>query len=101
MTNSDPPSTSTSTGTGEFQRKQLHVIATVQIEHGVVRSLSFACAEGGDPPGAGDVVEALTGKSVSEALKWFEGEDETSRDPAMEVLLEAFHRAVETCLDQQ
>ncbi|MFO8073480.1 MAG: hypothetical protein R6V85_16570 [Polyangia bacterium] len=101
MTNSDPSSTSRSTGTGEFQRKNLHVLATVEIAGGVIRSLGFACAEGGDPPGARDVVETLTGKSVSEALEWFEGEDEASRDPAMEVLLEAFHRAVETCLDQQ
>jgi hypothetical protein len=97
---------STITGTGEFEHRDRYVIATVEIGEGLIRSISF----GEDAPGGQKVCarlgDLLTGRSVSEALaltsqKVFEVCPEVCETRAHEVLLEAFHRAVEACLDQQ
>lgn len=94
------------TGTGEFEHRDRYVIATVEMKDGVIRSISF----GEDSSDGGTVCrrlgDLLTGKTVSEALgvtsqTVLENCPETCQARAHEVLLEAFHRAVESCLDQQ
>ena len=104
MRANDPPSSSVITGTGEFQRKDIHVIATVVIHGEVIRSCGFARADGGVPEGAADLSRLLKGHAIGEALRLVSeqsGESDVADPLSREVLVEAFHRAVETCLDQQ
>ena len=97
----DGGSASTVTGTGEFERRERHVLATVEIRNGVISSVGFASADGGSPEGADEVVRALLGRKVSEALELDPGALEQLPTATREVLMEAFYRAVETCLDPQ
>ena len=94
------------TGTGEFEHRDRYVIATVEMRDGIIHSISF----GEDSSDGGTVCQRLgvllTGKTVSEALEVtsqtvLENCPETCQARVHEVLLEAFHRAVESCLDQQ
>jgi hypothetical protein len=94
-------SASTVTGTGEFERRERHVLATVEIREGVIRSVGFASADGGVPEGSEDMVRLLIGRKVSEALELDPRSLERLPVATCEVLLEAFYRAVETCLDPQ
>lgn len=101
MTKTDAVSSSTVTGTGEFARKGQHVIAAVEIRGGVIRSVGFSTADDAVPAGADAVVALLVGRTVGEALAL---NAQSIRQPLTgieEVLFEAFHRAVETCLDPQ
>jgi hypothetical protein len=101
MKKNNPVSASTVTGTGEFARKEKHVIATVEIHGGVIRSAAFACADGAVPEGSEELVDMFVGRTVPEALA-LNAISFGQRVPELcEVLLEAFHRAVETCLDPQ
>lgn len=106
MTGEKEPSASTVTGTGEFEHRDRYVIATVVMKEGVIRSISF----GGEEPDGQRVCsrlgDMLTGRTVSDALSVtsqmvVETCPEVCEARAHEVLLEAFHRAVESCLDQQ
>ncbi len=106
MSPADPISSSTITGTGEFERKESHVVTTVEIKEDVILSVSFCFGNNADtePAGCTDVAGFLTGKNVSEALSVSpdllrENFPHCCGQPNHEVLLEAFHRAVETCLD--
>jgi hypothetical protein len=106
MSPADPTSSSTITGTGEFEYKDSHVIATVVIREGVILSVSFGLGSNADTEIAGctDVAGFLTGKNVSEALSVSpdllrENFPNCWEQQTHGVLLEAFHRAVETCLD--
>jgi hypothetical protein len=94
-------SASTVTGTGEFERREKHVIATVEIKSGVIHSVGFASADGAVPEGSDDVVQLLVGRTVSEALVIDTNALERYPRSTYEVLFEAFYRAVETCLDPQ
>jgi hypothetical protein len=94
-------SASTVTGTGEFERKEKYVIATVEIKSGVIRSVGFASADGAVPEGSDDVVRLLTGRTVSEVLAIDPKDLEGHPHADFEVLFEAFYRALETCLDPQ
>jgi hypothetical protein len=94
-------STSTVTGTGEFERKERYVIATVEIKGGVISSVSFASADNAVPEGSEEVVQALLGRTVNEALELDTTALERHPRATYEVLFEAFYRAVETCLDPQ
>jgi len=97
----DEASTSTVTGTGEFERKEKYVIATVEIKGGVIRSVGFASADGAVPEGSAEVVQVLIGRTVNEALELDTSALERYPRATYEVLFEAFYRAVETCLDPQ
>jgi hypothetical protein len=91
-------------GTGEFQRKDRHVIATVEMNGEVISSVGFTCVSGEEPSEAFDLVGLLTGRDVHEALRLLAADREAGDkggSEGREVLIEAFHRAVETCLDQQ
>jgi len=94
-------STSTVTGTGEFERREKYVIATVEIKSGVIHSIGFASADGTEPEGSDDVVRLLLGRTVEEALELDTSALESLPRATSEVLFEAFYRAVETCLDPQ
>jgi len=94
-------STSTVTGTGEFERREKHVIATVEIRSGVIHSLGFASADGAVPDGSDDITRLLTGRTVNEALIVDAAAFDRYPRATYEVLFEAFYRAVETCLDPQ
>ena len=106
MNPTDPTSSSTITGTGEFECKDSHVIATVVIKESVILSVSFGLGNNAttEIAGCADVAGFLTGKSVSDALSVSPDLLRESFPNCWEqqnhgVLLEAFHRAVETCLD--
>jgi hypothetical protein len=97
----DGASASTVTGTGEFERREKYVIATVEIKGGVIHSLGFASADGAVPDGSEEIVRMLVGRTVSEALELDTNTLEKQPRATYEVLFEAFYRAVETCLDPQ
>lgn len=91
-------------GTGEFQRKDWHVLAEIEMRGEVIARVDFTCVAGGVPPEAAALVELLAGRNVHEALRLLAADRETGdrgSDEGREVLVEAFLRAVETCLDQQ
>ncbi|MDD5306935.1 MAG: hypothetical protein PHU25_06390 [Deltaproteobacteria bacterium] len=97
---------STIIGQGEFELHDVHVLATVEVRGDTITSIHFAFVKGGEQPGAGDIVSLLQNKTVSKALE-VKAESERAAAgnrvgiTANEVLLEAFHRAVEACLAQQ
>jgi len=94
-------SASTVTGTGEFERKEKYVIATVEIKDGIIRSVGFASADDTVPEGSDDVVRLLVGHTVGEAMVIDPKVLEQHPRATYEVLFEAFYRALETCLDPQ
>jgi hypothetical protein len=106
MKNDDPVSGSTITGTGEFWRRDIHIVATVEVHDGVIRSLGFAFDDGRAVEGADEVVSQLTDHTVHDALEVHADPGAVAPDSQLgiaerEVLFEAFHRAVEACLDHQ
>jgi hypothetical protein len=104
MGSRDSDSSISVVGTGEFQRKDRHVLADVEMRGEVIARVGFTCAAGGEPPEAAALIALLTGREVHEALRLLAADRETGdrgADGGREVLIEAFHRAVETCLDQQ
>jgi hypothetical protein len=105
MSESEPASGSIVTGTGEFERDGIHVVASVEVRVGVIHGVGFSLEDGTEPPGAAEVAAKLVGRAVSEALEVNAGPECFSQEEpgieTREVLLEAFHRAVEACLDQQ
>jgi hypothetical protein len=101
MTMTDALSASTVTGTGEFSRKGQHVMAAVEIRNGAIQSVSFSSEDGRVPDGAEAVIRILIGRTVVEALEVKPLSLAPLAPETYEVLLEAFYRAVETCLDPQ
>lgn len=105
MGNGEPYSGINITGTGEFERDGIHVISTVEVRVGTIHSVAFAAGDERVPPGSDEVVAQLVGQPVSTALAVNAGPDYFPKEglglETREVLLEAFHRAVESCLDQQ
>jgi len=105
MNERDSLSSSTLTGIGEFERKGVHIIATVVVHSGCVDSVSFASKSDDDVGGVAEVVKRLAGTPLSKALEitvnnWEDpGIVQLNKD-ILEVMLEAFYRAVETCLVQ-
>ncbi len=101
MKNDNAASASTVAGTGEFARKDQHVIAAVEIRGGVIHSVGFTTADGSIPSGSTELVRSLVGLTVKEALALDVNTMERHPSGICEVLFEAFYRAVETCLDPQ
>jgi hypothetical protein len=93
-------------GTGEFQRRNLHVIATVEMRGETICGVGFAALPEGEPvPASASELEALlANREVHDALQLLAADREAGDrgvSEEREVLIEAFHRAVESCLDQQ
>ena len=93
-------------GMGEFQLRDIHVIAKVEVQGGVVQKISFNSGAGEQIAEAGEIAEQLTGKALARALELKARDsneaDDRRGDNTVEVaLFEAFHRAVETYLDDE
>lgn len=92
-------------GTGEFQLRGVHVVARVQLQDGVVREIEFQSLNGQPISEAEQMARQLRGQPLSRALevkaKEVDAIDEPGESVAKVALLEAFHRAVEFCLDSQ
>lgn len=91
-------------GIGEFQLRDTHVIATVEVQNGIVQKIDFTSGSGGDLEGAKDIEFQLIGHPLSQALevkaRSDDGfEDRRSANTVEVAALEAFHRAVEAYLD--
>lgn len=91
-------------GTGEFQLRDIYVIAKVEVQNGIVRKIDFASGSGGDLNGAKDIELQLTGQPLSQALEVKASgedglEDRRTANTVEVAALEAFHRAVEAYLD--
>lgn len=93
-------------GTGEFQLREAHVVARVEVQEGSVRKIEFTTAEGVDSGLADSISSALEGKPLSAALevkaKAVDGDQlHRGENTGKVALLEAFHRAVESCFDSE
>lgn len=93
-------------GQGEFQLKNVHVHATVEVQSGQIRRVEFKASEDGARVEAESVVSHLTGQTLAKALELKAGEvGDTAADQHEKLtqvaLLEAFHRAVEGYLDDE
>lgn len=92
-------------GTGEFELRDVYVVAKVEVRDGIVHSISFSAENGNEIPEADEVAGQLRGQPLSRALEVKAKEiDSISKqgEPIAKVaLLEAFHRAVEVCLDSE
>ncbi len=93
-------------GTGEFQLKDVYVVADVIVKNGIVKNIDFTSDVKEVMIEADQIAALLKGKQLSQAL----GVKATETDSVAEdhnesvarvALLEAFHRAVETCLDEE
>jgi hypothetical protein len=94
------------TGIGEFQLRDIHVIATVEVHNGIVRRIDFTTGSGGELVGAREIENQLKGHLLSQALEVKAGkedglENRHGRDTVEVAALEAFHRAVEAYLDSE
>jgi hypothetical protein len=91
-------------GTGEFELRNIYVVATVEVKDGIVQKIDFNSEQEDVTVEADRIAKQLKGQPLSRALEVnakdvdsFEVRDESD---ATVVLLEAFHRAVEVCLHE-
>ncbi len=92
-------------GIGEFELRDVYVKAEVKIQNGVVCDISFSTAEGNKIPGSQAIVSMLVEQPLSRALE-AKGEQVESIEGSQKEIIkvamfEAFHRAVEGCLDNE
>jgi hypothetical protein len=103
--NDSSTSETTFTGTGEFEIKKIYVKAEVEVRDGIVHRIDFTAGNDGDVPEAAQVAEQLRGQPLLRALEVKATEVDVAEarvEPLIKVaLLEAFHRAVEVCLDNE
>lgn len=93
-------------GSGDFQHKDAYAKAEVEIHEGRISAVEFTDESGDQIPGAGALRRLLAGKTVPRALEVnAEVVEETGAavlTPILSmVLIEAFHRAVESCFDEE
>ncbi|MCP4605141.1 MAG: hypothetical protein GY847_32250 [Proteobacteria bacterium] len=93
-------------GTGEFQFRDTYVVASVEVKDGIVQKIEFTSKSGIQIQNAEQISGRLRGKPLSVALEVKAQEIGTFEDHRGEnvadvALLEAFHRAVEACLDNE
>ena len=91
-------------GKGEFQIKDIHVSAEVKVLLGTIREINFASLNKEKLEEADEIKEQLIGQPLSKALEVKAREvdppgDRPPENPSKVALLEAFHRAVESCID--
>jgi hypothetical protein len=91
-------------GTGEFELRNIYVVAKVEVKDGIVQKIDFNSEQEEVAAEADRIAKQLKGQPLSKALEVnakdvdsFEVRDES---PAAVALLEAFHRAVEVCLHE-
>ena len=94
------------TGRGEFELKEVSVVAEVEVRNGIVQKVDFSAIFGIDLPDVDQIISRLQGKPVSAALEVKACEVDSSEEHRGEnvgdvALLEAFHRAVEGCFDDE
>jgi len=96
------------TGKGEFEHGGTKASAVVEMKGGVVRSVRFEGMKGAAARAASSVAKALEGKPFKEALTLRQEDlakhlaataSPNDLRPMLDVLFEAFHRAVEECLE--
>ncbi len=93
-------------GTGEFQLRDVYVVATVRVQDGIVKKIDFTSTDGIQVGDTTQTAEQLEGKPLLEALEVKAREvdsyeDHRGENVAKVALLEAFHRAVEACFDNE
>ncbi len=93
-------------GSGEFQLKDVYVVADVIVKNGIVSNIDFTSDVKEVIKEADQIVDLLKGKQLSQALdvkaKEADSVPEDHSESVVRVaLFEAFHRAVETCLDDE
>ncbi|MCP4676144.1 MAG: hypothetical protein GY854_11680 [Deltaproteobacteria bacterium] len=94
------------TGRGEFELKDVSVVAEVEVRNGIVQKTEFSAILGIDPSDVDQIISRLQGKPISVALEVKPCEVDSSEEHRGEnvgdvALLEAFHRAVEGCFDDE
>lgn len=91
-------------GTGEFQLKGIYVEARVEVQCGLVKDIRFTDDKGESIPEAAKKLETLRGKSLHHALMFTSENNNAFADAEQKAtfvtLLEAFHRALEACVDK-
>jgi len=92
-------------GKGEFQLRDIHAVAEVEVSDGLIQKIEFTSGNGGAIEGANSMARMLTGQPVSQALE-IKAEDVSQDGNRSEIviktaLLEAFHRAIELYMDEQ
>ncbi|MCU0660860.1 MAG: hypothetical protein MUC50_00870 [Myxococcota bacterium] len=93
-------------GAGDFQHKNAYARATIEIREGRISATEFVDEHGAQIPGAGALRRLLEGQTIAKALEVTPesvgetGATELSTTVCM-VLIEAFHRAVESCFDAE
>lgn len=89
-------------GKGEFELRGMHVVATVGVRDGIVADIEFRLGSGMPIAEAERIADLLKGHTISSALQ-LKAEELLSIDDRAEraALLEAFHRAVESYLDNE
>jgi hypothetical protein len=95
---------STFIGTGEFELRNIYVVANVEVKDGIVEKIDFNSEQEAVAVEADIIAKQLKGQPLSKALE-VKAKDvdslEVRDEPIAKVaLLEAFHRAVEVCLHE-
>jgi hypothetical protein len=92
-------------GDGEFQIRDVHVVAKVKITDGLVQEVEFYDGDNGEIAEATQVQQQLRGQAVSSALEVkaeeFQCFDSLDESGVQVALFEALHRAIEACLDDE
>ena len=91
-------------GTGEFELKDVYVVATVKVDEGVICEIDFNSEQEAVVAEARRIIKQLKGQPLSKALevkaKNVDSLEKREEPVATVALLEAFHRAVEVCLHE-
>lgn len=92
-------------GKGEFEFRGTYAMAEVEIQASIVKKIAFTDEKGNPPKGADRVCEQLRGKRLSQALevkaKEIDAFEKRGEDTVKVAMLEAFHRAIEACLEEE
>ncbi len=92
-------------GQGEFQLHGTHVVASVEVANGLIHRVEFSSGDGEAIEEGKAVARRLVGQPISSALA-IKAEQVTATEERSEVtlktaLLEAFHRAIEVCIEEE
>ena len=92
-------------GTGEFQLRKVHVVAKVEICDGRVRKVEFSSDDGNTLEGTEEVAKLLVDQPLSKALEvkveQVVSNNDRDEETTSSALLEAFHRAIESYIDEE
>lgn len=91
-------------GSGEFQLHDIYVVAEVEIRAGTIDRVRFHAGDGDDLAGGEEIAAAFIGQRINRALELKIDEytlaSGKKNDTFHTALFEAFHRAIETCIDE-